>query len=481
MSARSGSARERVHRLLAKQIKKFPDLEIAELDTTGLDARDAALAHHIYDTVLRRWLTITHLLSMSLEVPWEDMNPKVGAPLMAAVAQMVFMDKVPVHAAVDEAVQAAKLAGQRSAGLANAVLRGLLRQLGATQGEVEDPDTHGEPREQSLHDARPYEKRATWGAGWNEVPADDGGALGFRRDVLPKDPMEALSIATSHGIDVLRMWSKHFPKTEVRRLAQHGLANAPVILNTAHATAPLPEEGLEAHNVPGHHVWTGSHEGLVALLDSRSDLWVQDPASSLAVSSVSDLAPEVVIDMCAGMGTKTRQLAATFPNAEIITTDVDLPRQATLREAFAGHPGRRVKVVEYTKLREHAGRADLVMLDVPCSNTGVLARRVEARYRFDRGRSEKLMSVQKQIIADAIPLLKAGGPGAGSGAGAGKRRGAILYSTCSLDPSENGDQVRWAAKWHMFKVTREKQTLPQGGPGKPVSAYTDGSYAALLQ
>lgn len=460
-----------MHRLLAKQIKKFPDLEIAELDTQGLDARDAALAHAIYDTVIRRWLTIAHLLSFSLQVPWDDINPKVGAPLMAAVAQIVFFDKVPVHAAVDEAVNAAKEAGPRSGGLANAVLRGMLREISATQGEIDLPETHGEPRDPSLHDARLFEKRAKWIAGRNEVPSEDGGAIGFKRDVLPPDPMQALAIATSHGIELLRHWSKQFKTQEVRRLAQHGLVRPPIILNTAFAASPLPEEHVKAHNSVGHHVWTGTHEALVEMLASRSDVWVQDPASSLAVSSVADLSPGLVIDACAGMGTKTRQLAATFPNARVITTDIDLPRLAALKDAFAGHP--RVEVVEYAKLKEFVGQADLVLLDVPCSNTGVLARRIEARYRFERNRTEKLISMQKQIVADSIPLLKAGG--------SGQQRGAILYSTCSLDPAENNEQVRWAAKWHMFKVQREHQHLPQGGPGEAAEAYTDGSYAALLR
>jgi 16S rRNA (cytosine967-C5)-methyltransferase len=470
-AGRPATARDRVHRLLAKQIKKFPDLEIAELDTEGLEPRDAALAHAIYDTVIRRWLTIVHLLEFSLEVPWEEMNPKVGAPMMAAVAQLVFLDKIPVHAAVNEAVNAAKEAGPRSGGLTNAVLRGMLRELGATQGEIDLPEAHGDPKDPSLHEQMVLDKRGKWIVGRNEIPSDDGGAIGFKRDILPPDPMQALSIGTSHGIEILRQWSKTFPTVEVRRLAQHGLARPPVILNTGFLKSPLPEESVKAHNIVGHHVWVGTHEGLVSLLNERTDVWVQDPASSLAVSSVADLTPGLVIDACAGMGTKTRQLAATFPSARVITTDIDLPRLAALRDTFKGHPT--VEVIDYAKLRDFAGQANLVLLDVPCSNTGVLARRTEARYRFERSRTEKLMSMQKQIIADAIPLLKPGG--------ARQQRGAILYSTCSLDPAENHEQARWAAKWHMFKVQREHQLMPQGGPGQAAEAYTDGSYAALLR
>lgn len=442
-----------MHRLLAKQVKQFPDLEIAELDTEGLDPRDAALAHAIYDTVIRRWMTIQHLLSFSLDKPWDEMHPKVAAPMLAGAAQIIFFDKVPIHAAVDEAVKAAKAAGPRSGGLVNAVLRTLVRELGGDENGLT------------------LEKRPTWIAGRNEVPSAEGGALGFKRDVLPPDPMQALAIGTSHSLELLRLWAKHFPMHEVRRLAYHDITAPPTILNTSFAVSPLPEGVLTAHTSPGHHVWTGSHAELCELLRSRRDIWVQDPGSALAVAGVADLNPSVVIDVCAGMGTKTRQLAAAFPDARVITTDIDLPRYDTLREVFKGVSN--VDVVPYQKLKDLSGQANLVLLDVPCSNSGTLARRTEARYRFDRDRSEKLVSMQKQIIADSIPLLKVGGGGSG--------RGRLLYSTCSLDPAENGEQARWAAKWHMFKVTRERSRLPEGGPGEPAEKYSDGSYAVLLE
>lgn len=445
--------RDCVHRLLSSQCRRFPELEIAELHTTGLDERDASLAHAIYDTVLRRWLTLRHLLTAELNVPWEDLHPKIAAALLAGAAQIVFFDKVPAHAATDEAVKWAKQAGARSGGLVNAVLRALIARLGGKD------------------DGIPRDVVTLWTPGRTELPLATGGALRFRTEILPADPMQALSIATSHPVELLRQWSRHMPMLEVRRLALHGLASAPVILNTSYAASELPAKNLSPHSAPGHHVFTGTRSELSALLDSRRDLWVQDSASSLAVSSVSDLAPALIIDACAGMGTKSRQIAATFPSARVIATDIDTVRLGALRESVRAVRG--VEVVPYEKLRDFVGQADLVVLDVPCSNTAVLARRVEARYRYERARQEKLASMQKQIIADSIPLLKgAAGPGP---------RGAILYSTCSLDPLENEDQARWAAKWHMFKITREHRRLPGGGPGDPPESYSDGSYAVLLQ
>ena len=88
-----------------------------------------------------------------------------------------------------------------------------------------------------------------------------------------------------------------------------------------------------------------------------------------------------------------------------------------MREVFANHD--RVEVVEYSELRPRFdNQADLLVLDVPCSNTGVLARRVEAKYRFDTTSLSSVVGLGRQIIADSIPLL----------ADAGR----LLYATCSL-------------------------------------------------
>jgi 16S rRNA (cytosine967-C5)-methyltransferase len=186
------------------------------------------------------------------------------------------------------------------------------------------------------------------------------------------------------------------------------------------------------------------------------------------VQSVLDLNPSLVIDACAGQGTKTRQLAAAFPNAKIIATDIHDARRETLKKTFAG--SEQVEVVLHKRLIDYSGKADLVFLDVPCSNTGVLARRVEARYRFGDETLTTLVNTQRQILADSIRLIFDGS----------SKRGQILYSTCSLERAENEDQVAWMERWHAMKPSRVNRRSPEGGPGKPPETYTDGAFAALL-
>ena len=194
---------------------------------------------------------------------------------------------------------------------------------------------------------------------------------------------------------------------------------------------------------------------------------MQDPASSLAIASVSGLKPRMIVDACAGQGTKTRQLAAVFPEASIIASDTDPGRFATLRATFEGHP--RIEVIPARMLLQRAhGAADLLLLDVPCSNTGVLARRPEARYRCSDEQLKRLTGIQRQIFADTLSLLRPA------------PRGQVLYSTCSLDPEENRAIVEWACGWHSFRVVSQTSTLPEGLPGGDAAAYHDGSYSALL-
>jgi 16S rRNA (cytosine967-C5)-methyltransferase len=259
------------------------------------------------------------------------------------------------------------------------------------------------------------------------------------------------------------------PRAEVRELALHSLVAAPTTLNTRYAALPLPAN-MVAHEQPGCHTFVGSRQELSGLLAERGDLWVQDAASCRAVEGARETYPfrqGLIVDMCAGQGTKTRHLAAAYPEATIYATDTDERRLNRLAEQFHGHE--RVQIIHPRDLLMTLnGKADLVLLDVPCTNTGVLARRVEARYRCDDEQLKRLTDIQKQIIADSITLLKS------------RPRGRILYSTCSLEPEENQAQADWAARWHSLKVLGFEQRFPKGLPGGNASAYSDGAFWAAM-
>ncbi len=449
------AARHVICRVLARQARHYPEFDLHALQRI-LDAEpnltdlDRAFVHAVYDAAVRHWLLLEFLLARCVDRPIGELEPKLRGVLMACAAQIVILDRVPAHAAINHAVEWAKKVIRPGAGaMANAVLR----KLAAYRSD--DPGAARRPR---------------YAGGRDEVPTHDGGAIALTQPILPEDELERLSIATSHPVPLLRHWSRSMSMREVRTLAMHGACHPPTVVNVTHAREPWASEVLVPHGVPGHAVFVGPPAELPALLASRRDLWVQDAASALAVQSVADLRPGLVLDLCAGQGTKTRQLAATFPSAKIIATDVDDGRFATLAAVFKGSD--QVSVLPMRQVRERfAGKADLTLLDVPCSNTGVLARRPEARYRFSAEGLKSLVGVQKQILADALPLLRDFGS---------PRCGKVLYSTCSLEAEENTQQTAWADKWHALGVSRQHRRMPSGVPGDPATSYSDGSFAGLL-
>jgi 16S rRNA (cytosine967-C5)-methyltransferase len=446
------SARRVVCRHLAEQCRRFPNLSLETFKTEGLDGRDAALAHLLYDVTVRRWVTLEYLLNLRLERPLRTADPRLAAVLLTGAAQLFFFDRIPTHAAIDEAVEFTKHWVQpRAAGMVNAVLRRVaeMRELG-TDGDVVRVDG--------------------WRASRNEVPLASGKSLKLVADLLPEDPIERMAVACGLTPWLLRRVAQlHGNMEKTRLFAFHTLTKPPVVLNVKHATSEVvAPEGcmLTPHSQPGHMVFDGPHELLGQWLHQRKDIWAQDSAASKAIELCSNLKPKLIADLCAGQGTKSRQLVAAFPTARVIVSDASPEAMGKLRKLFEGSD--RVKVVDRRNLLPtHAGSVDLAVLDVPCSNSAVLARRAEAALRCDGEQLERLATAQRQIIADTIPLLRPSGH--------------VLYSTCSIDREENGRAVDWAIQWHKARPLDSHTVWPAGLPGQPGDVYMDGGFACLMQ
>ncbi len=448
------SARSVVCDALARQAQRYPDLLTMELATPALEPRDAALAHIIYDAAIRRWLTIAYLAETALSRKWSQIVHPLQGAILAGAAQLLFLDRVPSYAAINESVEWAKhAAGDRAAGLVNAALRGIGRGIFADEAKPE----------RLLADRYDFESQ--------QLPLSDGRSLVLRggKLKLPEDPLARMAVVTSHPRALLQAWAKEFGVEEARRIALHSLCEAPIILNTRFAGAGEWTEVAAPHATAGSAVYAGLHDRLAGLLMATPRLWVQDPSASEAVESVSgaadDLSPSLIIDLCAGQGTKTRHLACTFPGARILATDTDGARLRSLREAARSFP--QIEVLEHHDVVSNfAGRADFVLLDVPCSNTGVLSRRPEARYRAATGQLERLTKLQREILSCGASLLAKGG--------------TLLYSTCSIEPQENEEQAAWAVDHLGLALRSQSRTHPSGLPGWAAKDYHDGSFRSRL-
>lgn len=438
------SAREVVVRAIARAAEQFPGIDPQPLSTERLSPRDAALALAIHRTVMQRWLTLDHLLGCWLQRPLSRLEPALQAVLLCGAAQLLFMDRIPPHAVVDESVKLASTMVRRgAAGLTNAVLRRLSEQVDRSA-----------PRE-------------PWAPSPDRIPWD-GGCVRLRSPLLPPPQSWETywSVVTSHPRGLIRSWQKQYGAEATEGLCLHSVETPPIIVAVEEGftwTHEGSKSPYEPHAQPRFVVWQGAHGGLIEFLAQNPARRVQDPTSALPVHAGSTLSPRLVLDYCAGRGTKTRQLAAQYPNARIIATDADPGRYSELNRVFHGYPT--VTVCEPSRVaRLFAGdRCDLLVLDVPCSNTGVLARRPEARYRFNAKTLASLAGLQRRIVQQSLPLVCPGGH--------------VLYSTCSLQEQENQAQVRWLCGERGLAVCQEALTLPAGRG----CSYHDGGYYALLK
>ena len=439
------TARSAAMERIARKAALFPELPFDAPATKGLDPRDAALAHAIETAVTRRWLTLVAVIESRLTRPWSRVEATLQAALLAGSAQLLLMDRLPDHAVVDETVAWTKRQrGPKAGGFVNAVLRKVI-------------DLRAEMLERP---SAPFATRR------DELPLGDGRAWRLAEEVFSAESVDRARQIGSVGRELFLHWIAAHGFTSARQLAEHGLADAPTLV-TGVPAALAGDPRFPAHDVPGWHVFAGDHGELLGLLAEHPTLRVQDPASGDPVKAAREagIQPRKIVDFCAGRGTKTVQLAQAFPGATVVASDPDVERAKDL--AGAARRFGNIVVSTPAKLTEHFQSADLVVLDVPCSNTAVLPRRPEAGYRFTARRLEKLIEKQREVVVGAMPLLAPGGH--------------VLYSTCSLEPTENTRQAEAIRKRFQLQPRGERQRFPTGVAGDPPTRYSDGGFWALMQ
>ena len=446
----AGDARDRVQARLVRIAREYPDLPIGSVDVSGLSSRDAAFAKALEHVILHRWNTLQAIADSQVDRDWRILQGSIRAALLSGTAELLFMDTVPDHAAINETVNRVRRhVHQGAAGLVNAVLR----KVAALRGPVL-PAGHPDIAKSALNR--------------NALLYADGSMMLLQKPVFSEDEVLRLCQQTSHGEPLVVHWIGAHGLALTRQLCLHDLVKPPVCVTASDPRTLEPfagEDGaLTPHDQPGFFVFDTNALDLSGFIKADPTRRVQDPASAEPVTATAKLRPKVIVDYCAGRGTKTRQLAELHPEAEIFATDVDQRRRNDLRRAFINHPT--VQVVDPPGLRETIGRTDLLVLDVPCSNTGVLARRAEARYRFDDETLKSIERLQKSIVRDTEPLLSPSG--------------AILFSTCSLEPVENRRLSHWIGHHFNLELRKEHQKFPSGIPGDPATKIHDGSFHALL-
>jgi 16S rRNA (cytosine967-C5)-methyltransferase len=228
------------------------------------------------------------------------------------------------------------------------------------------------------------------------------------------------------------------------------------------AAAPEEIPGEPLDHAPGYFELTGK---LPTQLLAEGKLYIQDPATRHSVELLNPQPGEKILDACAAPGGKAFLIAAALGGGAGLTcTDSNEKRLPRLEENLSRlHiQADEISVHDWRKPapeRFH-GAFDAILLDVPCSNTGVIRRRVDVRWRLQPSDIDDLAVIQTEILNNALPCLKPGG--------------RIVYSTCSIEDTENIELVKAFAVTHGLKLGKTIRILP-------TEHGTDGAFAAVLK
>ena len=371
---------------------------------------------HLYTAlvygVTERKSTLEYLLSKFSSRPIEELDDTVRGALCMGLYQLIYLDRVPDHAALDETVS---LVPRKVSGYVNAILRAYLR-FEASLPRL--PDGGKQPRE----------NRLTTPAAWTERFPD------------LSDPMRALSVCCGVPlslcetfVDALgynRALSALFafgdkPPITVRVNTQKTTAEALTAELTAAGLTVLPSlYAPHALRVP---------EGAITATDAfaRGDFFIQDEASQLCVAALVARPGDVVVDTCACPGSKSFGIALTMENqGEVHSFDLHKSKLSLITSG-AERLGLTVITADERDARNPdpslLGRCDRVLCDVPCSGLGVIAKKPEIRHK-DLTESARLPAIQAAILEASAGYLKPGG--------------VLVYSTCTILPAENQNVVR---------------------------------------
>lgn len=292
----------------------------------------------------------------------------------------------------------------------------------------------------------------------------------LRQSVRQRDSLLAERATLPPGIRysmpdwLVERWQGEWGEEETLRLLDWMGQPPPVYvrLNPLNPIQP-PADWCPLEEAPG---WYRLPGGLPKEALQAGQLYIADPSTRYSVELLAPQPGERVLDACAAPGGKSAAiLGLTGGNVELVATDAAEHRLPQLKENLQRAGGKDIRVSrhDWTKPCPTAYQAafDAVLLDVPCSNSGVLQRRVDARWRLEPGSFSRLASLQGLILEQAATAVRPGG--------------RLVYSTCSIDRQENRSVVE------AFLARHPEYCLQQDYLALPHREKADGAYAALLQ
>ena len=445
-------------------------IALTVLDSFNTDRTDAAdILHSVinktdqraqatditFGTIRNRPL-IDHIITTIAGISQKATKPALLNILRIGTYELVFCPDTAHYAIVNEAVKlAASCGAKKQTGFVNAVLRNILRAI----------DT----RKTHLSDAVPA----------RTIPQSTETGCLFKSDILPDpkaDLSKYLTQAFSIPIFLIAEWLTEFGPETTQQIcfAQN---RKPCTYLRPNPLKAIPQTFIKTLASADIEVQTLPDSDLLKLLShlpitsipgfSNGLFTVQDPTAAKVAKFIDPKPGQTILDLCSAPGGKTTHIAELIQNTGTIrATDINPDRLKKVDENCNRLNINIVKTVTFDSLDQQIADMapiDTILLDVPCSNTGVLARRVEARLRITPKAIRDLVGIQHSILKRAAEIIKPGS--------------TICYSTCSISTSENRSLIDTFLKNdNRFTIIKDELTLPATAPFDH-----DGGYIALLK
>lgn len=377
-----------------------------------MDARDSGFLLELVYGVLRNRARLDWVLNCFSEKRIDMTDVWTRNILRLGAYQMLFLDRVPVSAAVNTAVELAKEHGKKH-GYVNGLLRGLDRK----RGTIKYPDSG--------------------------------------------EPVSRLSMLTSHPAWLVKRWVSRFGAEAAEALLQANNRPAPLtirtnILKTTRAAlkAALEAEGVQASEATCSPVGLDiiSSPGWLRTLQAYRDglFMVQDQAAQLISLLLTPQPGETILDACAAPGGKSTHLAELMQNqGAVVALELDASRIAKIRENSRRLGTTIIAPLQGDASHYHEEVFDRVLIDAPCSGLGVLRRHPDGRWNKAEQTVGDHTAPQRRILQNCASLLKPGG--------------TLVYATCTTEPEENDEVITWflSGPGSSFRIDDPRPSLPQ--------------------
>lgn len=380
---------------------------------------DRALAMNLIYGVLRQYQYLDLLINKLCRQPLRKLHPLVHRGLAVGLYQTVFLSRIPESAAVNETVNAVKAAKvpKRLHGFVNGVLREYLRQQNRLP-RPEDNDDNNQP-------------------------------------------------VLNHPSWLTERWAAGFGREEMLAICRQNNRRQPLTLrvNSAKLDREKYLRQCEIHNIEAYQcqyapagVILPQYQGAIQSLPGYGENWfqVQGEAAQLATLLLGPFRLQGrYLDGCAGLGGKTGHLLQllTEYQAELTAIEPEPHRYEKLQDSFKDELALNRITLFRGKLQDYARRSpspyDGILLDAPCSGTGVTGRQPDIRWRRKPADISRYAVIQRELLETASSLLLPGG--------------VLIYATCSLEPEENKDVIdAFLAKYPKFTLEDCTPYLPAG-------------------